>query len=130
MKSEVKMSSLVSIDNGYKGNIEDLIKKIKLMCLDPVMRDYLERSVENAEMVLKDDLLKLRKTQGHSMFIDKSNGDQCTIQPLETEAIIINPKDEPELYDYVYTMLDHPGYLKRRTAEHRDIILSVQAKRA
>ncbi|MGD2087281.1 MAG: hypothetical protein PVH61_13940 [Candidatus Aminicenantes bacterium] len=124
------MTSLVYINNGYKGNVEDLIKKIRLMCLDPVMRDYLERSVENAEMVLKDDLLKLRKTQEQSMFIDESNGDQCAIEPLETEAIIINPKEEPELYDYVSIMLAHPGYLRRRTAEHRDIILSVEAKRA
>lgn len=90
--------SLISIDNGYQGDIEELIEKVRIVCLDPEMRDFLEKAVISAEMALKDKFPRLRKLQECYEFIDEATEDKHNIQPLKTKAIVINPKDDPRLY--------------------------------
>lgn len=104
--------STISIDNGYQGDIESLIERIRLVCLNPKMYDIFKRSVENAEILLKNELPELRRLQACFDHIDES-ADECIIQPLNTPAIIINPKDEPRFYRQIRKLVGNPVKLNR-----------------
>lgn len=104
--------TLVYLENGYQGDIELFVEKVKLLCMDTEARNYLERCVKNAQIAFKAKLPQLRELENLFCCIDEP-AENNNIQPLKTRAIVINPKDDLRLYRQIKKLQASPGKKER-----------------